>query len=172
MHKGDIVDMVNILAIRLTTSTFFTESLLQGVSAVTNQALSRTLRRLIMGMKHNILRDMHTANLALNPPDALLLEQLSEQPGLNPLALTRLNGCDKALITRRVRSLESRGWINREPDPQDQRSVQLRLTAEGEQVKNQCLDIFYAVETAAFAPLNDEERDTLLALLSKCLPAE
>ncbi|ARU86884.1 hypothetical protein B9K09_02265 [Pseudomonas sp. M30-35] len=139
---------------------------------MTNQALSRALRRLIMGMKHNVLRDLREANLALNPPDVLLLEQLAEQPGLNPLALTKLNGCDKALITRRVRSLEARGWIKREPDPQDQRSVQLSVTAQGAQVKDQALDIFYAAETAAFAPLSDAEREALLALLTKCLPAE
>ncbi|WP_417661594.1 MarR family winged helix-turn-helix transcriptional regulator [Pseudomonas sp.] len=150
----------------------FTESLLPSVSAVTNQALSRTLRRLIMGMKHRVLRDLREANLALNPPDVLLLEQLAEQPGLNPLGLTKLNGCDKALITRRVRSLEGRGWIKREPDPQDQRSVQLSVTAQGAQVKDQALDIFYAAETAAFAPLSDAEREALLALLTKCLPAE
>ncbi|MGX5217692.1 MarR family winged helix-turn-helix transcriptional regulator [Pseudomonas segetis] len=139
---------------------------------MTNQALSRTLRRLIMGMKHHVLRDLRDANLALNPPDVLLLEQLAEQPGLNPLALTKLNGCDKALITRRVRSLEARGWIKREPDPQDQRSVQLSLTRQGAQVKDQALAIFYEAETAAFAPLSDAERETLLALLSKCLPAD
>ncbi len=139
---------------------------------MTNQALSRTLRRLIMGMKHRVLRDMREANLALNPPDVLLLEQLAEQPGLNPLALTKLNGCDKALITRRVRTLEGRGWIKREPDPQDQRSVQLSVTEQGAQVKDLALTIFYEAETAAFAPLSDAERETLLALLNKCVPAD
>lgn len=157
-----MVDGVNIVY-RFLTSECFT---------LTNQALSRTLRRLIMGMKHQVLRDLREASLALNPPDVLLLEQLALQPGLNPLALTKLNGCDKALITRRVRSLEARGWIKREPDPQDQRSVQLSLTAQGDQVKEQALDIFYSAETAAFAPLTDAERETLLALLNKCLPAE
>lgn len=139
---------------------------------MTNQALSRTLRRLIMGMKHRVLGDMREANLALNPPDVLLLEQLAEQPGLNPLALTKLNGCDKALITRRVRTLEGRGWIKREPDPQDQRSVQLSVTEQGAQVKDLALTIFYEAETAAFAPLSDAERETLLALLNKCVPAD
>ncbi len=139
---------------------------------MTNQALSRTLRRLIMTMRHSVLRDLRDAKLALNPPDVLLLEQLALQPGLNPLALTKLNGCDKALITRRVRSLEGRGWITRKPDLQDQRSVQLSLTAQGEQVKEQALDIFYAVEVSAFSPLTDAERETLLVLLQKCLPPE
>ncbi|WP_339515512.1 MarR family winged helix-turn-helix transcriptional regulator [Pseudomonas sp. RL_15y_Pfl2_60] len=123
-------------------------------------------------MKHRVLRDMREANLALNPPDVLLLEQLAEQPGLNPLALTKLNGCDKALITRRVRTLEGRGWIKREPDPQDQRSVQLSVTEQGAQVKDLALTIFYEAETAAFAPLSDAERETLLALLNKCVPAD
>lgn len=139
---------------------------------MSNQALSKTLRVLFAGIKFKVLGDLRAANLDLNPPDISLLEQLAEQPGLSPQALAVINNCDKALITRRVRKLESCALITRKPDPNDQRSVRLSLTQEGVRVSQQALNIFTVAQEQAFAPLSAEEQETLLALLSKCLPMD
>ncbi|MEU9039974.1 MarR family transcriptional regulator [Streptomyces sp. NPDC048352] len=63
--------------------------------------------------------------------------------------------------------LQEAGLILRAPDPADRRKNAVTVTAEGEAVLERCAALAEAANAELLAPLTPEERDTLLALLTR-----
>lgn len=59
----------------------------------------------------------------------------------------------KATLTGVVKTLEAKGWMTREGNPQDKRLVTLRLTGEGTALMERIYPEFNRVETAVVARL-------------------
>lgn len=82
------------------------------------------------------LRELHGSVVArCDPPleaaSAVLLGRVEQ---LAPVRLTDVScslGLDVSTVSRQVSALVARGWVVREPDPQDQRAHVLTLTDEG-----------------------------------------
>ncbi|MDF3932990.1 MarR family transcriptional regulator [Pseudomonas citronellolis] len=108
----------------------------------------------------------------LAPPDIRLLELIGEAEGLNLQDVGRQMCRDKALITRKVREMESRGLVRRERNPGDQRSFQLFLTDAGKGVHAQAQTILACTHDKLFAPLDAEEQQIMAHLLRRCLEAQ
>lgn len=74
---------------------------------------------------------------------------------------------DSGTLTPLLKKLEKNGWIVRERDPQDERSVILSLTEAGKALRDKALHIPGKVEDCI--PLTQEEAQTLYKLLYKVL---
>jgi DNA-binding MarR family transcriptional regulator len=71
----------------------------------------------------------------LTPPQYVALSQLWEQDGQPLKDLAAGNHCTPATMTTIVDGLERKGFVTREPHPDDRRSLQVRLTAEGRRMR-------------------------------------
>ena len=74
-----------------------------------------------------------------------------------------------ATMTATLDVLESRGWVERLPNPADRRSVLVAITDEGRATADRFLPGIRAVERALMAGLTPKEREQLLGLLAKVL---
>jgi len=73
----------------------------------------------------------------LTPPRFYTLSHISEEPGLSSSRLSERLLCDKSNVTRIVKGLESKGYIERRPHETDGRALRLFLTEKGTAVLQQ-----------------------------------
>ena len=99
------------------------------------------------------------------------LRRAGEPYAMPPSALARLVMLTAAGMTNRVDRLVAAGLVEREPDPDDRRSVVVRLTAEGRKVVDAAVTDHVANEARLLEPLGERERETLDRLVRKLLAA-
>ena len=84
-----------------------------------------------------IRHDVKTRELGLNMPAFVMLKQLQEREDKGETGgawLTEMRDylcVSKAAVSQMLGTLEHRGLVTREPDPDNRRTVIVRLTAEG-----------------------------------------
>lgn len=124
-------------------------------------------------------RFMRRLNAALNakaaefdrhrvgPHGGMLLLTLAEREPTRLQDLARAMARDKSQMSRGVQSLERKGLIDRVDDPEDARASLLRLTAEGRATVETLEDALAEALDGLLAPLSEEERRGLKALMEK-----
>lgn len=137
-----------------------------------NPDLPENLMALFEHLRTQLQMGLHAQGIDLAPPDIRLLELIGEAEGLNLQDVGRQMCRDKALITRKVREMESRGLVRRERNPGDQRSFQLFLTEAGKVVHAQAQAILARTHDSLFAPLDADEQRCMAQLLQRCLDAQ
>ncbi|HEY0297172.1 MAG TPA: MarR family transcriptional regulator [Bordetella sp.] len=70
-------------------------------------------------------------------------------------------------VARMLDRMEEAGWVQRVQAPNDRRSFLVRVTAKVEEAMGPVLDLGDEITALAMQGLSDEERQTLLRLLSK-----
>jgi DNA-binding MarR family transcriptional regulator len=94
--------------------------------------------------------------------DLLATLYRSGQPqGLTPNALRHAAVLSSGAMTNRLDRLEAAGLIHRVPNPDDRRSLLIRLTDEGHTVLLVCLDEYLTTLDGLQAPLDQEQRQAL-----------
>lgn len=73
-------------------------------------------------------------------------------------------GTDRMMASKVLRTLAERGLVTREPDPDDARSLRLRLTSEGRKVTGQAVRLAVAVDEELFADGGEHLREQLQAV--------
>lgn len=86
---------------------------------------------------------------------------------LLPTQLTDSLLVSSGTMTNRLDRLERRGLIERAPNPDDRRSVEIALTASGRKLVDAVLGEHVAREQEMLAPLSARERETLTRILRK-----
>jgi DNA-binding MarR family transcriptional regulator len=107
------------------------------------------------------------AVLGLTPPLAGLLRAIATTPGQSQQALARHLRTQPSRVVAFVDDLEGRGLIERRRNPQDRRLHALHLTQDGQAMLLQIGQIATAHDGDLCAPLDDEERQQLAALLRR-----
>ncbi|MDD3253569.1 MAG: MarR family transcriptional regulator [Lachnospiraceae bacterium] len=74
---------------------------------------------------------------------------------------------DSGTLTPVLKKIEAKGYVVRERSREDERSLEVRLTREGEQLKEQAVKI--PVNMGSCIRLTQEEKQTLYQLLYKVL---
>ncbi|PRB14139.1 MarR family winged helix-turn-helix transcriptional regulator [Microbacterium sp. MYb62] len=100
---------------------------------------------------------------------ACILVRLHEPVGMRQLAEDV--GCDASNITQLVSRLESRGLVEREPDPADGRARRVRRTRAGDEM-NVAFTRDFEFARHAVARLDPGEREELTRLLRKALGSD
>jgi len=86
-----------------------------------------------------------------------------------PAALADFIGIDRAAITRHLDRIEEQGLIIRDRSSSDRRSVNLKLTAEGERLVPELAAKSRAANAKFTGGLTDSENDTVQALIQRML---
>lgn len=68
-------------------------------------------------------------------------------------------------VARMVDRMEASGWVERRPDPQDRRAVNLFLTDKAEPILEQMWERAAQTRALAAAGLSDDEQQTLIRIL-------
>lgn len=94
-----------------------------------------------------------------------LFFHMSETEGMTQTELADKMGITPATLTRMVQNLEKNGFLNRCPDPQDQRITRLVLTPRGREIRTEIKTRLREVDRIVYAPFSPEERETLAGML-------
>ncbi len=105
----------------------------------------------------------------LTVPQYAALLYLEENPGISAAALARACGVTPPTMTTVLKNLQEQGLIERTPHEWHKNILETRLTAKGEQVMAAADARAVRVERGLAAEFSDEERETLIALLARCV---
>jgi DNA-binding MarR family transcriptional regulator len=103
--------------------------------------------------------------LGLTPAQFGVLTVLRSHPGLGQSSLARALGFDKVTVLRVLRGLESRGFVDRGPAPDNRRNMCVTLTDEGLEILAKAQRPAERAYRRLLAPLDEEQRDQLIQLL-------
>jgi DNA-binding MarR family transcriptional regulator len=84
-----------------------------------------------------------------------------------PADLAEKTGVTRATITGLLDGLEKEGLVERSPDPDNRRSIRVKLTVAGQEFLDSVRPGYCRWFTSVVESLNEEERQQLLALLAK-----
>jgi DNA-binding MarR family transcriptional regulator len=93
--------------------------------------------------------------LGVRTPEHEILANVKREPGIGQQALAQRCFTAKSHISGLVGEMEARGWLRREPDPQDARAKRLFLTPQGDAVAHRTAAVqaeVVALMAAAAAP--------------------
>jgi DNA-binding MarR family transcriptional regulator len=93
------------------------------------------------------------------------LRRSGEPYELSAGALLKTAMVTSGAITNRVDRMETKGLVQRVPDPGDRRGVRIRLTPAGLELIDKLVPLHVANERRLLAVLADSDRDTLADLL-------
>ena len=114
------------------------------------------------------------ASFGLGIADFDALVTLRRQPGGRELAPSRMAESamlSPATITGQLDRLVAAGYVRRRRDPSDRRGVLIGLTPKGREVIDEVFPPYRANLDRLIAPLSEQERTRLAALLRKLLLA-
>ena len=100
-----------------------------------------------------------------SPYHHAVLALLEEEPRETQAMIADALGYDRSHLVGLLDELEERGLIERRRDPTDGRRHLVQLTTDGKRALNRLRTIAKRVDDEFFAPLDDEQRAALHALL-------
>ncbi|MBB5962684.1 MarR family winged helix-turn-helix transcriptional regulator [Planomonospora venezuelensis] len=114
--------------------------------------------------KHAALKPAH---LTVSQYAALL--HLSQSPGISAAALARACAVTPPTMNTVLKNLQENGLIERTPHEWHKNILETRLTEKGERVLADGDTRAVRVERGLAAEFSAEERETLIALLGRCI---
>src|SRR3989442_135552 len=108
--------------------------------------------------EHNISQGRFTVLMLLNR----CAERMS-----TPAELADEAGVTRATMTGLIDTLEKDGVVIREADPNDRRTVRVRLTKKGRTILQKLTPDYFRCVSAIIEPLSESERKQLVRLLQK-----
>ncbi|WP_045863511.1 MarR family winged helix-turn-helix transcriptional regulator [Streptomyces sp. WMMB 714] len=100
-------------------------------------------------------------------PQFAVLNALLEKPGMDQRTLSEHVHLDRSTIADIVARLAGRELVERVRDPADGRRNVLRLTEQGRRVHGKLVTRTDRMNRVFLAPLDGEERETLLRLIAR-----
>ena len=101
----------------------------------------------------------------IGPSEFDFIHAVRKNPGITQAGVQKILGIDKAAVARQAASLEAKGYLVREPNPDDARSRLLYATEKSEKLKNSKAHIETLFYQWLAEPLSEEERQEFAALL-------
>ncbi|MFC4760448.1 MarR family winged helix-turn-helix transcriptional regulator [Fructobacillus durionis] len=118
-------------------------------------------RRAMMMMNHEVQEFGLANNLFL------YLVRIVEHEGLTQSELATLIQIDKTTLSRALKKLEDRGYIEKVAGEKNRNFKQLYSTEQGKMIYQKVIQIEHDDVFDKLAALNSEEKEQLMALLSK-----
>ena len=119
---------------------------------------------LVCRLHHSRARTLlHSLGLYRGQPP--VLHALWEKEGLTHSDLAARMHVTPATITKMIQRMEKAGFIERRPDPEDQRVSRVYLTDAGGAIQAEVHQVFRALEDESFAGFTPEERVLLRRFL-------
>ncbi len=109
----------------------------------------------------------YQALFALKIPEWRLIAVIAETQGMTQQALGVATRMDKVTVSRAAIALVDRGLVQRRPNPDDQRSHLLSLTAAGQMLYESVAPKALELEARVFAGFSGEEIAVFRAMLDR-----
>jgi MarR family transcriptional regulator, lower aerobic nicotinate degradation pathway regulator len=106
-------------------------------------------------------------DVGLTPAQFGVLTVLRTHPGLGQSSLARALGFDKVTVLRVLRGLETRGFVERAPAPDNKRNMCVNLTEQGRAVLQQAQRPAERAYRRLLAPLDRKQQEQLIHLLQQ-----
>jgi DNA-binding MarR family transcriptional regulator len=103
----------------------------------------------------------------LAPSHGDILWALFKHGALSMKGLAGLIDRDKSTVTALVNKLIFLGYVRKEPDITDSRVTLISLTDAGEDLKDDLIEISQKLISKVYKTLSEDERDSLIGLLTK-----
>lgn len=100
-------------------------------------------------------------------PQLSYLLHINHLPGITQDELAAIIYVNKSTVARQVNSLENNGLIERIPDPNDRRRLQLYPTQLGKDILPQLIDTIQDFNDDILVEFSEEEQETLRRFLIK-----
>lgn len=113
------------------------------------------------------IADTYRALFGLRIPEWRLVAVLAESEGLTQQALGARTRMDKVTVSRAAIALAERGLVVRAPNPGDQRSHLLTLSADGRALYAEVAPKALEMETRVFGTFDRHELETFRAMLAR-----
>ena len=126
---------------------------------------ARKITKIAREAEHLVLLAMRGDGLGTAEIDCI--HAVRHHPGITQTELAAALNTDKPAIARRTASLERKGYLRREPNPEDGRSQLLFATERAEGLRNAKADAESAFYDYIMAELDDETRAAFLDTLDK-----
>lgn len=131
------------------------------------EAIGRVRR--LAALANNRTDDALTDTGVSRPEFEILAALRRSSGGLRPRHLTRETISSGAATTKRLARLEQAGLLTRTRIERDRRETLVRLTPEGETLADTLFARQLGIDTDLLAPLSQDERTHLAALLTRLL---
>jgi len=105
--------------------------------------------------------------IGLHRGQGLVLSYLWHNDGIPSAKIARALRISPATVTNMIKRMEKGGWIERRPDPDDQRVLRIYLTDKALSLKEEIRRSFRELEDEITDVLTDEEEEFLRAVLLK-----
>jgi len=125
------------------------------VETLASQGVGRLLVK-VCELKHRRMHEL-LDKLGLYKGQPGMLRALWERDGLTQSALVERLGRCPATITKMVQRMEKAGFVERRPDPNDERLSHVYLTDAGRDIQAAVQDVWRTFEEQAFATFSEEE---------------
>ena len=135
------------------------------IAQPTPERLGHLLNK-VCGLRHRRMHEL-LDELGLYRGQPAMLRALWAGDGVTHSALAGQLSKSPATITKTVKRMEKAGFVERKPDPRDERLSRVYLTAAGRDVQAAVEQVWQAFEVQAFAEFNEDEMATLRSLLSR-----
>ena len=112
------------------------------------------------------------APLGIEPRQFGILRYVASAEGQSQQALGAAMHIPPSGMVAIIDDLESRGLVERRPNPRDRRAHALHLTAKGRRLYDRALEVAVAHEADLCEPLTEAERQQLLDLLQRVAASE
>ncbi|RLE33434.1 MarR family transcriptional regulator [Candidatus Acetothermia bacterium] len=105
--------------------------------------------------------------IGLHRGQGLVLSYLWHNDGIPSADIARALRISPATVTNMIKRMERGGWIERRPDPEDQRVLRVHLTDKARSLKEEVRASFRELEEEITGVLTEEEEEALLSILAK-----
>ena len=124
---------------------------------------ARKITKIAREAEHIVLLAMRGENLGTAEIDCI--HAVRHHPGITQTELAQMLNTDKPAITRRTASLERKGYLRREPNPEDGRSQLLYATEQAEGLRNAKAEAESAFYDYLMAGLDEAQQTAFLDTL-------
>ncbi|MFO1117265.1 MAG: MarR family transcriptional regulator [Beijerinckiaceae bacterium] len=126
-------------------------------------------------MPGHLIRRAHQISVAIfieecaannvTPVQYACLAQIARQPGVDATRLAAAVAFDRSTLGNVLERLETKGWVERKPSPEDRRVKLLHITEAGEQLLDAIEPGVVATQKRLLKPLNPADRKIFMKLL-------
>ena len=124
---------------------------------------ARKITKIAREAEHIVLLAMRGGNLGTAEIDCI--HAVRHHPGITQTELAQMLNTDKPAIARRTASLERKGYLRREPNPEDGRSQLLYATEQAEGLRNAKAEAESAFYDYLMAGLDEAQQTAFLDTL-------